>query len=111
MRGPCSSPELDLTYPAHIFCTLDQVEAEIIGCFDFLEKVYKPFGFEYKVGLSTRNPNKWMGDLAVWDKAEGTLKQALERLFPGKWHINEEDAAFYGPKVGHLRCAAARARC
>lgn len=62
--------------------------------------MYKPFGFTYKVGLSTRNPKKWMGDLKIWDNAEATLKEVLERRMPGKWHINEEDAAFYGPKVG-----------
>ncbi|KAK4687280.1 threonyl-tRNA synthetase, partial [Tremellales sp. Uapishka_1] len=84
---------------AHIFCTMDQVESEILGCFNFLNAVYKPFGFEYKIGLSTRNPKKWMGDLAVWDKAENTLKEALEQVSPGKWHINAEDAAFYGPKL------------
>lgn len=68
--------------------------------FDFLNAVYKPFGMEYKVGLSTRNPKKWMGDLAIWDRAESVLKSVLEKQMPGKWHINEEDAAFYGPKVG-----------
>ena len=88
---------------AHIFCTVDQVEAEIYGAFDFLDAVYKPFGFEYKVGLSTRNPKKWMGDLAVWDRAERTLRSVLEQRVPGRWHVNEEDAAFYGPKVSRAR--------
>ena len=86
---------------AHIFCMLDQVESEMDAAFDFLNAVYKPFGFDFKVGLSTRNPKKWMGDLAVWEKAEGTLRKVLDKQMPGKWHINEEDAAFYGPKVGH----------
>jgi threonyl-tRNA synthetase len=72
------------------------------AAFDFLEAVYKPFGFEFRVGLSTRNPKKWMGDLKVWDKAESELRSVLERRVPGKWHINEEDAAFYGPKVSSL---------
>lgn len=69
------------------------------AAFDFLDSVYKPFGFKYKVGLSTRNPNKWMGDLKVWDKAEAALQSVLENRMPGQWHINAEDAAFYGPKV------------
>jgi threonyl-tRNA synthetase len=69
------------------------------AAFDFLDAVYKPFGFKYKVGLSTRNPKKWMGDLAVWDKAEAALRSVLENRMPGQWHTNEEDAAFYGPKV------------
>ncbi|RSH95615.1 threonyl-tRNA synthetase [Saitozyma podzolica] len=84
---------------AHIFCTVDQVEQEIQDAFDFLDAVYKPFGFTYKVGLSTRNPKKWVGDLKIWDKAEATLKEVLERRMPGNWHVNEEDAAFYGPKL------------
>ncbi|WVQ98556.1 threonine-tRNA ligase [Kwoniella sp. CBS 9459] len=84
---------------AHIFCTPDQVESELYAAFEFLDAVYKPFGFTYKVGLSTRNPKKWMGDLALWDKAEQTLKEVLEKKVPGKWHVNEEDAAFYGPKL------------
>ncbi|CAD6585517.1 MAG: threonyl-tRNA synthetase [Tremellales sp. Tagirdzhanova-0007] len=53
----------------------------------------------FKVGLSTRNPKKWMGDLAIWDKAESDLKTVLEKQMPGEWHTNEEDAAFYGPKM------------
>jgi threonyl-tRNA synthetase len=69
------------------------------GAFDFLDAVYEPFGMSYKVGLSTRNPKKWVGDLAVWDKAESVLKSVLDKRMPGKWHINEEDAAFYGPKL------------
>jgi len=84
---------------AHIFCTADQVESELIGAFDFLDAIYKPFGFTYRVGLSTRNPKKWMGDLKVWDQAEATLKDVLEKKVPGKWQVHEEDAAFYGPKL------------
>lgn len=70
-----------------------------MNAFDFLEAVYKPFGFEFKVGLSTRNPAKWMGDLKVWEKAEKTLAEVLEERVPGKWGYNHEDAAFYGPKL------------
>lgn len=40
-----------------------------------------------------------MGDLKVWDDAEATLRAVLEEKMPGQWDINEEDAAFYGPKV------------
>ncbi|TYJ55343.1 threonine-tRNA ligase [Cryptococcus floricola] len=84
---------------AHIFCTPEQVESELYAAFDFLDAVYKPFGFTYKVGLSTRNPKKWMGDLGIWDNAEKTLREVLEQRVPGNWHVNEEDAAFYGPKL------------
>lgn len=84
---------------AHIFCTVDQIEGELQGAIEFLDAIYKPFGFTYKVGLSTRNPEKWMGDLDVWNKAEASLKDVLEKKLPGNWHINEADAAFYGPKL------------
>jgi threonyl-tRNA synthetase len=72
------------------------------AAYDFLDHVYKPFGFTYRVGLSTRNPKKWVGDLSVWDRAEKVLKEVLEKRAPGAWHLNDEDAAFYGPKVGVL---------
>lgn len=84
---------------AHIFCTQDQIEEEIAQLFDFLETVYAGFGFSYKVGLSTRNPDKFIGDVAVWDKAESQLKSVLDRQFPGNWVLNEGDGAFYGPKI------------
>jgi len=87
------------SHAAHIFCTVDQIEEELYSAIEFLDAVYKPFGFTYKVGLSTRNPEKWMGDLAVWNKAEASLRAVLEEKVPGKWHVNEADAAFYGPKL------------
>ena len=40
-----------------------------------------------------------MGDLKIWDDAEATLRSVLDEKMPGKWHVNEEDAAFYGPKL------------
>jgi threonyl-tRNA synthetase len=83
---------------------MEQIAGEIRGAFEFLEAVYKPFGFTFKVGLSTRNPSKWMGDLKVWDNAEATLRSVLEEKMPGAWHVNEEDAAFYGPKVSSGFC-------
>lgn len=100
MRCAMGCSEGALMSSAHIFCTVDQVESELEAAFEFLDDVYKPFGFTYKVGLSTRNPKKFVGDLAVWDKAESALQRVLERRVPGEWGLNEEDAAFYGPKVG-----------
>jgi threonyl-tRNA synthetase len=64
-----------------------------------LETVYGALGFTYKVGLSTRNPDKFIGDLAVWDKAEAQLKRVLERVFPGQWKLNEGDGAVNMPRV------------
>lgn len=84
---------------AHIFCAQDQIESEISDLFDFLDKVYGCFGFTYKVGLSTRNPESFIGDVSVWDKAEAQLKAVLDNKMPGKWQLNEGDGAFYGPKI------------
>jgi threonyl-tRNA synthetase len=87
---------------AHIFCTPQQVEGEVVACLDFAEAVLKTFGFkEYRVELSTRDPNKagdFFGTAADWANAEGALKNVLSTrgltfdTFPG-------EAAFYGPKI------------
>ena len=127
---------------AHIFCTPDQVsvlpcilihwtcdqyscsqiEEEIRGCLDFLDHVYKVFGFTFKLYLSTR-PEKFIGDPKMWEKAEAVsegegggegkgrgrdvhllsiymqqLEQSLKD-FGHPWQLNPGDGAFYGPKV------------
>lgn len=81
---------------AHIFCKLDQVEQEIQGVIDFMKKVYKDFELDLTVGLSTR-PEKYIGDIEIWDKAELVLKKIIKG-FP-EYTINEGDGAFYGPKL------------
>ncbi len=81
---------------AHIFCTLDQVGKEIEDFLDFLNTVYIKFGFKFGVELSTR-PEKYIGELENWDKAESILKEKIQK-FKG-WVINEGDGAFYGPKI------------
>ena len=83
---------------AHIFCREDQIESEIKGLFDFLNRVYGLFGFTFKMKLSTR-PEKFMGKRETWDMAESKLKSALEEFVPGAWELNEGDGAFYGPKI------------
>ncbi len=84
---------------AHIFCTEDQIEKEIGGVFDFLQKIYGVFGFEFKMELSTR-PEKYVGEVATWDRAEKNLENALNKfLGKGKWELNPGDGAFYGPKI------------
>ena len=83
---------------AHIFCTPEQVESEILNLIQLIFDVYKTFGFDdVSVGLSTR-PEKFIGDLEIWNKAEEALKSALETS-KVSYHINEEDGAFYGPKI------------
>jgi threonyl-tRNA synthetase len=86
---------------AHIFCTPEQVKDEIAGSLDFLQAVYNVFGFSFKLYLSTR-PEKYMGDLALWDMAEKNLEETLNK-FAGEtgqtWKLNTGDGAFYGPKI------------
>lgn len=84
---------------AHIFCEVDQIEQEIAGVFDFLQKIYGTFGFEFKMELSTR-PEKYVGEIATWDSAEKNLENALNKFMgPGNWELNPQDGAFYGPKI------------
>jgi len=82
---------------AHIFCTVDQVRGEILGCIDFMNYVYGIFGFTFSMELSTR-PEKYIGELEVWEKAEKTLEEILVEC--GRpWKLNPGDGAFYGPKI------------
>jgi len=87
---------------AHIFCTPDQIEAEIAACVDFAFAVLKTFGFEgYEVELSVRDPahpQNYAGKIEDWDRAEAALAGTLERLkIPFKRMLGE--AVFYGPKI------------
>jgi len=82
---------------AHIFCMPEQIKSEMAGCLDFLKHVYSVFGFTYQLRLSTR-PEKFLGDIAVWDKAEKDLAESLDKMgIP--WKLNPGDGAFYGPKI------------
>lgn len=82
---------------AHIFCTTSQIGSEITGALKFLQHVYNVFGFTFNLVLSTR-PEKYLGDIAVWDQAEKELAKSLDEFgFP--WKENPGDGAFYGPKI------------
>ncbi|KAK6155767.1 hypothetical protein DH2020_010015 [Rehmannia glutinosa] len=82
---------------AHIFCRESQVKDEVKGVLEFISYVYKIFGFTFDLKLSTR-PEKYLGDIEVWEKAETALAEALNE-FGKPWEINEGDGAFYGPKI------------
>lgn len=74
---------------------------EIEGVFDFFKRVYGLFGFPFKLELSTR-PEKYLGDIETWDRAEAKLKEALNKFtsqIGAEWELNEGDGAFYGPKI------------
>lgn len=87
---------------AHIFMLPSQIVEEVQGVIKLADEMYKVFGFEYAVELSTR-PEKSMGSQEAWDMATDKLKEALDGMgLPYK--INEGDGAFYGPKIDfHLK--------
>jgi len=82
---------------AHIYCTLDQVQDEIIKLIELYDEIYTTFGLSFHIELSTRPENK-IGSEEVWDVSEAALKHACEA---GGYNyiINEGDGAFYGPKL------------
>jgi threonyl-tRNA synthetase len=88
---------------AHIFCTPDQIEAEIIGVIELTFEIYQAFGFEdFHIELSTK-PDKHIGSDEIWETATNALKAAL-RQKNIDYKINEGDGAFYGPKIDfHIR--------
>ena len=82
---------------AHIFMLPEQIRDEIKGVISLIDGIYKTFGFEYHLELSTR-PEDSMGSDEEWEAAENGLRGALEELnLP--FVVNEGDGAFYGPKI------------
>jgi threonyl-tRNA synthetase len=83
---------------AHIFCTEDQIQAEVSAFMDMLFEAYADFGFkEIIVKLSTRPVNR-VGEDVVWDKAEHALERALNTRGLD-WDLQPGEGAFYGPKI------------
>ncbi len=82
---------------AHIFCTHEQIEDEVLACLEFGYSIYDKLGLDIKVELSTRPDNK-IGTDEEWDVAEDALADALNRLGLA-YSINAGDGAFYGPKI------------
>ena len=92
---------------AHIFCTEDQIEEEVIRCLEFGFAIYDRFGFEPRLELSTR-PEKRIGTEDMWDRAEAALQRALDN-HGLEYELNEGDGAFYGPKIDlHMTDAIGR---
>jgi threonyl-tRNA synthetase len=87
---------------AHIFCTPDQVEDEILRVLDFSLNLLRGFGFDkFKIELSVRDPNaleKYAGEDSMWLQAEGSLIKALEARNLD-YERKEGEAVFYGPKI------------
>lgn len=92
---------------AHIFMTPEQIPSEIKGVISIIDEVYKLFGFNYHVELSTR-PENSMGSDEDWEMATNGLKSALDDLGID-YVVNEGDGAFYGPKIDfHLEDSIGR---
>ncbi|MDI6716428.1 MAG: threonine--tRNA ligase [Actinomycetota bacterium] len=83
---------------AHIFCTPDQIETEILGVIELMTYILKAFGFDkYDVYLSTQ-PEKFVGTQENWDRATNALRAALEKAGL-EFEIDPGEGVFYGPKI------------
>jgi len=88
---------------AHIFCTPEQIKAEIIGVIELTFELYQAFGFEdIQIELSTK-PEKHIGSDEIWEVATNSLEEALKHK-KIEYKVNAGDGAFYGPKIDfHIR--------
>ncbi|MGZ3686956.1 MAG: threonine--tRNA ligase [Bdellovibrionota bacterium] len=86
---------------AHIFCTPEQIESEILKVVEMIFRTYELFEFtDVQIFLATR-PEKRVGSDTLWDQAEAALKQTLDKL--GRpYKVNPGDGAFYGPKIDFI---------
>ncbi len=92
---------------AHIFMTPEQIEEEILGVLNLVSRIYKTFGLDFHLELSTR-PKKSIGTDQQWETATKGLESALKR-YGSEFIINEGDGAFYGPKIDiHIKDALGR---
>ena len=93
---------------AHIFMREDQIEEEVVRLINFIDRVYKIFGLSYDIELSTRPEEKYIGDIAIWDKSEKALEEACHKAGHA-CKINPGDGAFYGPKLDfHIKDSLGR---
>ena len=83
---------------AHIFMTEDQIKDEIAEIILLYKKVYSVFNLNFHIELSTRPLDKYIGEIAVWDKAEIALAEACKKA-GFDYKLNPGDGAFYGPKL------------
>jgi threonyl-tRNA synthetase len=92
---------------AHIYCTEEQLEKEIIEVIKLAKEIYKTFGLDYELELSTK-PQKSIGSPQMWKNAESALEKSLKKL-KLKYQVNPGDGAFYGPKIDfHIKDSLGR---
>ncbi len=82
---------------AHLFVTPQQIQSEMAAVLRLVDTVYGALGMSYNVRLATR-PDEFLGDRALWDRAEGDLVEAL-RAAGKEFILSPKDGAFYGPKL------------
>ncbi len=82
----------------HVFCTEDQIQAEVTAFSTLLQKVYKDFGFTDIIYKVATRPEQRIGSDAIWDKAEHALMESL-RVSGCEFEVSPGDGAFYGPKI------------
>jgi threonyl-tRNA synthetase len=84
---------------SHIYCTEDQLQDEIASLLDFVMSVLRAFGFhEFTANLSTKDPQKYIGNDEIWEMSTEALRAALVK-YGLPYKVKEGDAAFYGPKI------------
>jgi len=83
---------------AHIFCTEDQIQAEVSTFIDLLHRVYADFGFQHIIYKLSTRPDNRIGSDESWDKAEHALEHALNTKGL-QWDLQPGEGAFYGPKI------------
>ena len=89
---------------AHLFCTEDQVHAEVLGCLELVQLIFGTLGiedFEVRVGLRDEDSSKYVGDPANWERAEAACQRAAEALGV-QFTAEPGEAAFYGPKIDFI---------
>jgi len=89
---------------SHVFCRENQIEKEVMDIWEIIETFYNSFGFKLQLRLSRHDPlhmEKYLGGKEVWEKAEESLKNLMEKK-GATWIDGPGEAAFYGPKIDFI---------
>ena len=93
---------------AHIFMREDQIEEEVVRLIKFIERFYAIFNLTFTIELSTRPEEKYIGDIAIWEKSEAALASACKKA-GREFKVNPGDGAFYRPKLDfHIKDSIGR---